>query len=126
MGERRRSFTQEDETEEQEGEDGDEPMLAEEKRLVPLLDMLQHDTAPNVRHVLQTDPDTGAQCVVVTARRSISADEELLNCYDFGEPLEPAKFLTRFGFVPGETVGDFVKSIGGGAARLPFGFRVDL
>ena len=43
-----RAFTQE------ESED-------EEKRLVPLLDMLQHAEEPNVRHVDTTDEATGAR-----------------------------------------------------------------
>ena len=108
-----RSFTQEDET------------SPEEKRLVPLLDMLQHDAEPNVRHVAVTDPETGRQQrVVVTARRRIEAGEELLNCYDFGEPLAPEQFLTRFGFVPGKSIGEFVEAVGGRGARLPFGFKL--
>ena len=94
----------------------------EEKRLVPLLDMLQHDADHNVRHVAQVDAEDGKQRVVVTARRRLEAGEELLNTYDGGE-LPPSKFLTRFGFVPGQQVGEFVESIGG-KGRLPFGFRV--
>ena len=103
-----RSFTQEQSEE-------------EEKRLVPLLDMLQHAVEPNVRHVATIDAATGEQRVVVTARRRLDAGEELLNNYDGGE-LSPAKFLTRFGFVPGRSIGEFVESIGG--KRLPFGFRL--
>jgi len=115
-----RSFTQED--------GGDE-----EKRLVPLLDMLQHAAEPNVRHVQVSDGAAeggggaeggGRQRVVVTARRPIAAGEELLNSYDGGE-LEPATFLTRFGFVPGRGVGEFVDSIREqDKGRLPFGFRI--
>jgi len=105
-----RSFTQE------ESED-------EETRLVPLLDMLQHAAEPNVRHI-QEDEDGVRQRVVVTARRPIAEGEELLNCYDGGE-LAPATFLTRFGFVPGREVGEFIESIQGkGKGRLPFGFRI--
>jgi len=105
-----RSFTQE----EQESD--------EEKRLVPLLDMLQHDAEPNVRHVAVRDAATGEQCVVVSARRRLEVGEELLNCYDYGDELAPALFLTRFGFVPGKSVGEFVESIGG-KSRLPFGLK---
>ena len=104
-----RSFSQE--------QDGDE-----EKRLVPLLDMLQHASEPNIRHVAVLDEATGEQKVVVTARRRIEAGEELLNCYDGGE-LPPARFLTRFGFVPGQTVGGFVDSLNEGKIKLPFGLK---
>ncbi len=104
-----RAFTQEQESD-------------EEKRLVPLLDMLQHATEPNVRHGALYDEATGAQRVVVRARRRIDQGEELLNSYDAGE-LAPAKFLTRFGFVPGKTTGEFIQSIGG-RKRLPFGFKM--
>ncbi len=111
-----RSFTQED------SED-------EEKRLVPLLDMLQHASEANVRHVQVGDElaEGGGgqqQRVVVTARRPIAQGEELLNCYDGGE-LDAATFLTRFGFVPGSEVGEFVESIKReDKGRLPFGFRI--
>ena len=91
----------------------------EEVRLVPLLDMLQHADDPNIRHVAEVDEATGAQRVVVTARRAIAADEELLNCY--GE-LEDAKFLTRFGFVPGKANGEYIASLQKG--KLPFGFKL--
>lgn len=80
----------------------------EENRLVPLLDMLQHRDEPNVRHRTERDEESGAECVVVRARRPLAEGEELLNCY--GE-LPPAKFLSRFGFVPGRSVGEFVASI---------------
>jgi len=94
----------------------------EEKRLVPLLDMLQHDASPNIRHVATTGDD-GQQRVLVTSARRIEEGEELLNCYDGGE-LDDATFMTRFGFVPGTTVPDWLKSIGG-KGKLPFGFKVD-
>lgn len=99
--------------------------LPEEKRLVPLLDMLQHASDPNVKHVASLDPTTGRQRIEVRTRRRIEENEELLNCYDFGEPLAPELFLTRFGFVPGETVGSFVASLAG-KGRLPFGFKLDV
>jgi uncharacterized protein (DUF1330 family) len=57
-----RAFTEED--------NGDE-----EKRLVPLLDMLQHDADPNIKHFRQKD-DNGDERVVVIARRSIAAGDE--------------------------------------------------
>ena len=89
---------------------------------MPLLDMLQHASEPNIRHVAVLDEATGEQKVVVTARRRIEAGEELLNCYDGGE-LPPARFLTRFGFVPGQTVGGFVDSLNEGKIKLPFGLK---
>ena len=105
-----RAFTQEDSDD-------------EEKRLVPLLDMLQHADEPNVRHVAVRDAATGRQSVVVTARTDLAAGEELLNNYDAGE-LSSAKFLTRFGFVPGKTIGEFIESIGGKGPKLPFGLKM--
>ena len=64
----------------------------------------------------------GNQVVVVTARRRLEAGEELLNSYDDGE-LSAATFLTRFGFVPGKSVGEFVDAIGGSGPKLPFGLK---
>ena len=98
----------------------------EEKRLVPLLDMLQHGAEPNVRHVAEEEEggEDGARRVVVRARRPIEAGEELLNSYDWGDPLDDATFLTRFGFVPGSSVGSFVDAVRGSEKRLPFGFKL--
>ena len=84
----------------------------EENRLVPLLDMLQHSSDPNIRHGLEL-ADEGAgtpERVVVRARRPLLAGEELLNSYDDGE-YTADKFLSRFGFVPGKSVGEFVGSL---------------
>ena len=105
-----RSFTQED------SED-------EEKRLVPLLDMLQHTDDPNVRHAARKDEETGEQAVIAEARRPIAAGEELTNNYD-GNELSPELFLTRFGFVPGRSVGEFVDALDKQNGRLPFGFKL--
>ena len=94
-----RAFYQDDESE-------------EENRLVPLLDMLQHCPTPNVRHRLEVDDETGDEAIVVRAREKMPAGTELLNCYDDGEFADrPAKFLSRFGFVPGVAVGEFIESI---------------
>ena len=93
----------------------------EEERLVPLLDMLQHVDDPNVSHSALLDEETGEQVVVAKARRPIAAGEELTNNYD-GNKLSPEVFLTRFGFVPGRSVGEFIEAIGG-KAKLPFGLR---
>lgn len=85
----------------------------EESRLVPLLDMMQHESggAHNVRHCLEHDDEGGGERrVVVRARRPLRAGEELINCYA-DDDLPPARFLTRFGFVPGESVGEFVSAI---------------
>lgn len=95
----------------------------EETRLVPLLDMLQHAAEPNVRHVQVPADDAAGERVVVTARRPLAEGEELLNCYDYGDELEAATFLTRFGFVPGKEVGEFVESIKK-QHHLPSGFRI--
>lgn len=141
----------------------------EEKRLVPLLDMLQHAAAAesNVRLCLHasstgfthraswvhapadaavpltadlllvylqvrhaqleeeaTEEEEGSQRVVATARRPIAQGEELLMCYDDDE-YEPETFLTRFGFVPGGEMGEFIASIKEkDKRRLPFGFRI--
>lgn len=103
-----RSFTQEQEDD-------------EEKRMWPLIDMLQHADDPNVRHQAEIDPESGEQRVVVSARRAMAAGEELMTSYDGGE-LDKAKFLTRFGFVPGSSTGEFIEAIGG-KAKLPFGLR---
>ena len=84
----------------------------EENRLVPLLDMLQHAPVPNVRHRTEMDEESGVASVVVRARQPLPAGTELLNCYDDGEFAElPAMFLSRFGFVPGLSVGEFVAAI---------------
>ena len=103
----------------------------EETRLVPLLDMLQHAALAesNVRHVQLNaegaDEADGGQRVVVTASRAIAQGEELLNCYD-GDKFSPETFLTRFGFVPGGEVGEFIATIKEkDKGRLPFGFRID-
>lgn len=103
-----RSFTQEQEDD-------------EEKRMWPLIDMLQHADDANVRHQAEIDAESGEQRVVVSARRAMAAGEELMTSYDGGE-LDKAKFLTRFGFVPGSTTGEFIEAIGG-KAKLPFGLR---
>ena len=87
--------------------------------------MLQHSEDYNVRHKSTIDEATGQPLVVVSARRNLVAGEELLNSYDSGE-LTPAKFLTRFGFVPGGEVGEFIATIKEkDKGRLPFGFRID-
>ena len=87
---------------------GQEDSEDEENRLVPLLDMLQHDSEPNVRHKTEVSESSGDERVVVRARRPLVAGEELLNFYG---DLPPSKFLSRFGFVPGRSVGEFISSI---------------
>ena len=47
------------------------------------------------------------------ATRPLEAGHELLNSYG---DLPPAKFLTRFGFVPSMAVGEYIKSIDGRGA----------
>jgi hypothetical protein len=98
---------------------------------VPLLDMLQHAAVAdsNVRHVQRNtegaDEADGGKRVEVTARRAIAQGEELLNCYD-DDKYPPETFLTRFGFVPGGEMGEFIATIKEkDRGRLPFGFRID-
>jgi hypothetical protein len=81
----------------------------EETRLVPLLDMLQHSSEPNVRPRAKID-ENGDQVVIAMARRRIEEGEELVQSYD-SDRLESWQFLTRFGFVPGVSVSDFIASI---------------
>jgi len=103
-----------------EGVDDNEPASEgiADRTLEPLLDMLQHSADASVVH--KREVANGEERVVVRACRSLAAGEELYNTYD--NELEPAKFLTRFGFVPGMQVGDFVRSIkeqgGGGGWRV--------
>jgi len=80
----------------------------EENRLVPLLDLLHHSAEPNVVH--RVEGDSAEDDLIVRARQPLEAGTELANCYDGGE-LSDAKFLSRFGFVPGCSVGEFVESI---------------
>ena len=61
--------------------------------------------------------DRAAQVDFLAAK--FHTDEELLNCY--GE-LDDAKFLTRFGFVPGKANGEYIASLQKG--KLPFGFKL--
>ena len=72
--------------------DGDSPA-----RLVPLLDLLQHDAEPNVSHQRVWDAESGEEIALCTARNDLPAGTELFNCYgNF-----PAHvFFSRFGFVP--------------------------
>ena len=102
-----RAFAQGSEGGEEGGEaEGEDP--AATRRLVPLLDMLQHAADPNVRYGSTPDGDGS---VVVKAKRALKAGEELVNCYDYGDSLSEGQFLSRFGFVPGQAVGDFVSTI---------------
>ena len=79
----------------QDGVDEDD----DDEKLVPLLDMLQHSDAPNVRHTMSKD--TGD--VQVRARFALEAQTELLNQYrsEMEESMPYHRFFTRFGFVPG-------------------------
>jgi len=66
-----------------------------ETRLVPLLDMLQHTSeTPNIRHTTEDG------FVQMYSRKALDQNTELLNSYN---TLEPWKFFTRFGFVPGKS-----------------------
>jgi hypothetical protein len=71
------------------------------EKLVPLLDMLQHNEYPNVKHAMRLNDGT----VEVRARFAIDAGSELFNQYrsETEESMPYARFFTRFGFVPGIT-----------------------
>lgn len=73
----------------------------EEDRLEPVLDMLQHSNAPNIRHRFVDDGT-----IEVTAGPDVKSGDELFNCYrgeDVVNSMPYHKFFTRFGFVPGVT-----------------------
>lgn len=69
------------------------------EKLVPLLDMLQHEAEPNVRHAMRKSDGI----VEVRARQPIKEGEELLNQYRAEEEdtMPYHRFFSRFGFVPG-------------------------
>jgi len=68
------------------------------ERLIPILDMLNHNAEPTIRY--DTDED-GA--VEVIARRDVAPGEEIYNRYGEEEELNMPyhRFFSRFGFVPG-------------------------
>lgn len=69
------------------------------EKLVPLLDLLQHEDEPNVSHIMRKADGT----VEVRARRDLQPGDELLNQYrsELEETMPYHRFFTRFGFVPG-------------------------
>jgi hypothetical protein len=70
------------------------------ERLIPILDMLNHNAEPTVRYSTNED---GA--VEVKARRDVEVGEEIYNRYREEEELNMPyhRFFSRFGFVPGIT-----------------------
>lgn len=68
-------------------------------RLVPVLDMLNHDNNPTITHKI--DANDGS--VEVRARRDVESGEELFNRYREEEEMNMPyhRFFSRFGFVPG-------------------------
>lgn len=68
------------------------------ERLIPLLDMLNHDNEPTITY--KTNPDDGS--IEVRARRDVEAGEELFNRYREEEEMNMPyhRFFSRFGFVP--------------------------
>lgn len=68
-------------------------------RLVPVLDMLNHDNDPTITHKI--DDSDGS--VEVRARRDVQSGEELFNRYREEEEMNMPyhRFFSRFGFVPG-------------------------
>lgn len=77
------------------------------EKLIPILDMLNHDAEPTVRY--STNAETGA--VEVYARRDVEEGEEIFNRYREEEELNMPyhRFFSRFGFVPG--VNEDVKNL---------------
>ena len=73
----------------------------EAERLIPLLDMLNHDNQPSITYA--TNPQTGA--VEVKARHDITQGNEIYNRYREEEEMNMPyhRFFSRFGFVPGIT-----------------------
>ena len=71
------------------------------ERLIPILDMINHDNDPSIRH--ETSKENGS--VEVRTRRNIAAGEEIFNQYREEEELNMPyhRFFSRFGFVPGIT-----------------------
>ncbi len=95
-----RSFADDsDETDSTDADDADDDDDDDEysEKLVPLLDLLQHSDAPNVRHSVV------GEAVEVRARIPIPAGSELYNQYrsEEEESMPYSRFFTRFGFVPG-------------------------
>jgi len=68
-------------------------------RLVPVLDMFNHDNDPQITH--RINPEDGS--VEVRTSRDIEAGEELFNRYREEEEMNMPyhRFFSRFGFVPG-------------------------
>jgi hypothetical protein len=67
----------------------------QEERLVPLLDMLQHNDTPTIRH----ESDVKGN-VYVYARYNIDEGQEIYNQYAAKDSMESYQWLTRFGFLP--------------------------
>ena len=78
------------------------------ERLVPMLDIFNHDNNPSITH--STDSQGSVE---VRARRTLTAGEELFNQYKEEEEMimPNHRFFTRFGFVPGitESIYDLLK-----------------
>jgi hypothetical protein len=67
-------------------------------KLIPVLDMAQHSSDPNLDH--ESDRDGN---VIVTALRDLHKDEELSIAYlDANNDEELSKFAIYYGFIPGE------------------------
>jgi len=80
------------------------------ERLIPILDMLNHDSTPSIRY--STNPDNGS--VEVRARLDIPVGQEIFNRYREEEELNMPyhRFFSRFGFVPGTTREDIMEMLG--------------
>jgi hypothetical protein len=70
----------------------------ESERLIPLLDMLNHNSEPSITYSTNEEGS-----VEVRARKNIELGDEIYNCYRKEEELNMPyhRFFSRFGFVPG-------------------------
>lgn len=63
------------------------------QRLVPVLDMAQHSSNPNLKYAIDINGN-----VIVTAKRNIAAGEELTAHY-YSTEFEGHEFYVMYGFV---------------------------
>lgn len=85
------------------GQGDDSDVISEDaapERLIPLLDMFNHNKIPSIRYKTN---EKGT--VEVRARRDLKNGEEIFNQYREEEELTMPKhrFFTRFGFIPGNS-----------------------
>lgn len=71
----------------------DDGQFVEKEKMIPLLDQLQHDFAPNINYYKNEEN------IEVRAAGTLDANSELTYCYNYG--LSPWNFYNRYGFIPG-------------------------